>query len=220
MADRLKCLRCDAFILGVTARVNFGLCGHCKRDKDKSDFDAVVQGWIDNPQTLPGTHGNPDPEDISLQVAAAQIRSRLYPNREDIMQEGCQKVFDEAHERWTKNGSGALSEREKVTLAVETFYGEVNNGGLLQYLSNESGAFAQWAAEAFERIGIPAYAQVMRSVETLFPGGVIPEDEDARRAQTDAIDEERLEAVEKPFWNRYHADKNEIRRKLFNYLNR
>lgn len=220
MADRVKCLRCDKLILEATARFNDGLCGHCKRAKDKADFDAVVQGWIDNPETLPGTHGIPEPDSISLQIAAAYVRSRLHPTADDMMESACHKVFDKAHEKWTKFGSAALTEIDRVTLAVETFYGEVTNGGLLQYLGNESGAFAQWASESFEAIGIPAYARVMEDVKSLFPCGVIPEDADERWQKVEAIDDERLEAVEQPFWDRYFTDKKEIRRKLFEYQTR
>ena len=74
-------------------------------------------------------------------------------------------------------GAKALSEKEKHVLSVETFYGEVTNGGLLQYLGNQS-AFANWAAAGFDQIGIPEYAVVMRRVGSLFPNGVIPEDDD------------------------------------------
>jgi len=62
MSNRTKCTRCDSHILETTARKYNGLCASCKRDKERAEFDAVVQAWIDNPETLPGTHGIPEPE--------------------------------------------------------------------------------------------------------------------------------------------------------------
>lgn len=40
-------------ILEVTARVNNGLCGGCKRDHDRETFNATVRGWFADPKTLP-----------------------------------------------------------------------------------------------------------------------------------------------------------------------
>lgn len=219
MTDRIKCTNCDNQILEATARKNNGLCAICKRDKDRADFDAVVQGWKDNPKTLPGTHGIPEPESISLRMAASQLKSRLYPEADDIQEAVCHEYFAEALNKWTKYGSAVLSQKEKYTLAVETFYGEVTNGGLLQYLGNQSGAFAEWAVDAFEAIGIPAYANIVRNVKSLFPNGIIPENPDTRLDLVESIATKRLEAMEQPFWDQYRKDNKEIRRKLFQYLN-
>ena len=61
-------------ILEVTAKVNNGLCGHCIKDEHKRRFDAIVEGWIRNPETLPGTNGVPVPDDIALAIRASQLR--------------------------------------------------------------------------------------------------------------------------------------------------
>ncbi len=205
-------------ILDVTAKVNDGLCGHCIRDKHKEDFDAVVKGWIDNPSTLPGAHGNPEPKDFALKLAASQIRSRLYPTEQDQIEYFCEDFCEAAHAKWTNQGSSGLTAKEKHSLAVETFYGEVLNGGLQQYLGNESGTFAQWADEAFEAIGIPAYAEVIRNVKELFPNGLIPEDSNERWDIVESIDDDRLEEIEEPFWEHYQDHKNEIRDSMYAYL--
>ena len=171
MPNRIKCSRCDNQILEATARKNNGLCAICKGDKKRAEFEAVVQGWIDNPATLPGTHGIPEPDDIALGLAARQLRSRLYPNDDDVAESVCREFFDEAYDKWSQLGGAGLTEKEKHLLAIETFYGEVTNGGLQQYLGNESGAFARWAVDAFEAIGIPAYANVVRNVKASFSRG-------------------------------------------------
>lgn len=218
MSNRVKCLRCDLQILEVTARVNNGLCGGCKRDHDREKFEATVKGWFANPLTLPGMHGNPEPQDLALQVAAKQVKSTLYPNDEDKRENFCEDFFEAAHKKWSKRGKSALSEKEKHSLAVETFYGEMLNGGLRQYLYNESGAFAGWAESALTAIGVPECAQVVREVSSLFPNNLIPEDRDVRCDLLKEIPEARLESIEQPFWKAYHEDNYEIPRKLFEYL--
>jgi hypothetical protein len=220
MTTRVKCLRCDNQILEATARRNHGLCAICKSNDNSAAFEAAVQGWIDNPATLPGTNGIPEPRDIALALAARQLKSRLYPTADDRMEFACHKFFDVAHAKWSRRGPSALSDKERHVLAVETFYGEVNNGGLIQYLGNESGAFAGWAAEAFDAIGIPELADLMRNVQSLFPHGVIPEDPAVRWDLVEAIGREQLEALKPPSFNQYFTDSNEIRRKLFDYLNK
>ena len=205
-------------ILEATAKANDGLCGLCIRDKGKKDFDAIVEGWINDPSTLPGAHGNPEPEDFALKLAASQIRGRLYPTEEDKIDNFCEDFCEAAHAKWTNQGSSNLSDKERHSLAIETFHGEVCNGGLLQYLGNESGAFAQWADDAFDAIGIPVYATVIRKVKELFPNGQIPEDSNERWDLVEAIDDDQLEEIEEPFWERYHDHKNEIRELMYAYL--
>lgn len=205
-------------ILEVTARLNGGLCASCHATESKAAFDRTVQGWINNPETLPGTNGIPMPKDIGLSIAARQVHGRLFPTQEDKMEQVCHAFVDKAHNTWLFRGSSALNAKQKHALAVETFYGEVCNGGLLQYLSNESGFFANWAAEGFQAIGIPEYSAVMSEVQRLFPDQTIPEDPDSIFSLVDALDDGVLEKIEKPFWHRYFDNENEIRVKLYAYL--
>jgi hypothetical protein len=218
MVNRIKCSRCDNQILEATARKNHGLCAICNRDQDSADFQSTVKGWHDHPETLPGTNSIPEPEGIALRMAASQLRNRLFLTDDNQQESVCHRAFSNAYDKWAEGGARALSEAEKFTLAIETFLGEVTNGGLLQYLGNESGAFAGWAAKAFDAIGIPTYADVMRDVTSLFPQGVIPEKPDELWAVIETIDVQRLESIERRFWERYATDKKEIRRMLFRYF--
>jgi hypothetical protein len=79
MVNRIKCIRCDNQILETTARKNHGLCAICQRDKEIADRNALVKSWVDHPETLPGTHGIPEPEDYALRAAANEVKHRLYP---------------------------------------------------------------------------------------------------------------------------------------------
>lgn len=216
MTTRIKCNRCDRMILEITAKANNGLCGFCIRVEQRRVFEEVVEGWIRNPETLPGTNGIPEPTDIGLAIRAAQLRSARTP--EGQMELVCHAFFDKAHTKWNENGTEALSEKEKHVLSIETFYGEVTNGGLLQYLTNESHAFANWAADGFDRIGIPEYAVVMRRVASLFPNGIIPEDSLECDFIVFGLDDGILEEIEDGFWSRFRTDEGEIRRKLYAYI--
>jgi hypothetical protein len=222
MSTRVKCLHCDHMILEVTARLNEGLCGHCHARASSASWranrDKLVKGWLADPKTLPGTNGIPLPNEIGLAQAANEIRTRLFPTDADKKENFCAHFFNAAHNQWMARGSSSLSDKQKHSLAVETFHGEVCNGGLMQYLTNESGAFANWAADGFDAIGIPQYADIMRKVQALFHGGVIPEDTDVIFDLLDTLSEKVLEGIEQPFWDRYFSNEKEIPDKLYKYL--
>jgi hypothetical protein len=220
MVERTACVRCGNPILETTARKNTGLCAICKSEADRVASDAVIQGWIKDPTTLPGTHGIPLPNDIGLSIAARQLKKRLYPDDDAKLDAECHAAFNQAQDKWLSQGAAALSNRERYTLAVETFYGEVSNGGFEQYLTNESGEFAPWAEEAFAAIGIPELAEVMRNLADLFPEGTIPVDADDRLEHILSIDGERLEELASRFFAFERSDENRLHRKLADYLRR
>ncbi len=139
-------------ILSITAKTNRGLCGHCRNTAKREDFNAIVASWEKDPTKIPGTNGIPEPTGIALAIRARQMREAH--NEASRIERVCHDYFDAAHTKWSKQGSKALSSKERHVLAIETFYAEVTNGGLTQYLTNESHAFANWAAEGFEKIGI------------------------------------------------------------------
>ena len=218
MANQIKCNKCGVMILEVTAKYNNGMCAPCKSDYSRNKVDEVIQGWIDNPETLPGANGIPTPKDIVLAMAASRVRSQLFPTEEDKMESLCHDFFDRAHNKWGRFGPFFLNKKEKYVLAVETFYGEVWNGGLLQYLGNESGAFANWADKAFDVIGIPELADLMEQVKGLFPNSKIPKNPDVRWGMVEKIDGDDLEKLLDIVWEVCEDDGGLIRKKLFQYL--
>lgn len=130
-------------------------------------------------------------------------------------------VFDEAYDRWDEDGRESLSEGQVAVLAVETFFGEVLNGGFWQYFSNESGDFANCAPACLSRVGLSEYAKVLETFLHLFPEGTVSEDIDERAEQIDALSEvygeEFLEGLEQQFWNKFQ-DTTEFRDKLFAFV--
>lgn len=131
-------------------------------------------------------------------------------------------VFDEAHDKWTTEGRSGLTEGQLTVLAVETFFGEVLNGGFYQYFSNESGGLSLLAPNALRRVGLDAYATVLQPFLALFPDATPAEDTEVRQSQLDGIadryDEEKFEKMEEPFWDLIKANKREFRTKLFDYI--
>jgi hypothetical protein len=78
-------------------------------------------------------------------------------------------VFQEAHAKWTDENIEAdgndeqwtdertlacLTQGQITVLVVETYFGEVLNGGHYQYFSNESGGFANFAPAALRRVNL------------------------------------------------------------------
>lgn len=216
MYERIKCARCDRMILYVTAKSNDGLCGHCVKVAQREKFEEVVASWERDPTTIPGTNGIPEPADIALAVRARQMREA---NTEaSHIEKVCHDFFDAAHTKWSERGADSLSGKERHVLAVETFYGEVTNGGLLQYLGNESHAFANWASEGFDKLKLGELAKLMRKVMALFPESKIPADYDACWAIAKNLDEKVIDEIEAEFWRGWLQDKMEIRKKLYAYI--
>ena len=202
-------------ILPVTATANHGLCGPCRNIARREQFEDIVATWERDPSLLPGTNGIPEPTDLALAIRASQMR-----NEADRMEQVCHEFFEAAHQKWGELGAAGLNRKEKYALAAETFYGEVTNGGLVQYLGNESLAFANWAPEAFDKIGIPAFAELMRKVQALFPDSNIPQDHDKCCAVVDSLKDGTLESIEEAFWTRWRQDKTEIRKRLYAYISK
>jgi hypothetical protein len=134
----------------------------------------------------------------------------------------CHAVFDEAHLKWTMQGHSSLTEGEKTVLCVETFFGETLNGGLDQYLGNESGLLAQYGSVSLRRVGLDKYARILdktlaRCIATKEEGHG---DEIATRYELPDSEEEleALEELEKEFFDLYFADELEFRRQLLSYV--
>ena len=153
MTTQVKCNRCDRMILESTAKANNGFCGVCVKGEDRRVLEETVEGWIRNPKTLPGTNGIPEPSDCAGD-SAAQLRAARTP--EGKMQSVCHAFFEQGHTKWSELGAKALSEKGSTSQRIDVLR-QVTNGGLLQYLGNQT-AFANWAAAGFDQIGIPEYA--------------------------------------------------------------
>jgi hypothetical protein len=143
-------------------------------------------------------------------------------------------VFDEAHGKWTDSIPDdesddqrcdileVLTEGQITVLAVETYFGEVLNGGHYQYFSNESGGLANYAPAALRRVGLGEFAPVVAGFIALFPDGRVPEDSEVRQESLDRIadqyDDAFFERLESQFDKLYHRRKTREQEKLFSYI--
>jgi hypothetical protein len=137
----------------------------------------------------------------------------------------CHAVFDQAHDKWTEHGRASLTEGEITVLCVETFFGETCNGGLFQYLWNESGMLAQYASAALRRVGLEKYAAIAdqtlaRCVVTTEEDEDHPDKIITRHELPGEVndDDEPFADLEGMFFALYFADKQEFRRKMLAYI--
>jgi hypothetical protein len=147
-------------------------------------------------------------------------RLRDTPDKEAL----CHAVFDEAHSKWTLDGLTALNLEQITVICVETFFGEVLNGGLEQFLSNESGRLASHGPAALRRVGLPEYGDILEQVLARCTNTPavndhgIQEDffESPEHDDDDAADP--LQDLDDRFFEFYFANKLEFREKLFEYI--
>jgi hypothetical protein len=112
----------------------------------------------------------------------------------------CHFIFGRAHTKWSDHGSAALSVGERTVIAVETFVGETCNGGLIQYLGNESGAFAKDLPEALMRVGLVEFVPIALEMKKLF-GAPLAEDSGERWEQLEEVDETALDQLSDKFFD-------------------
>jgi hypothetical protein len=136
------------------------------------------------------------------------------------------RVFGRAYMKWITQGPEALTEGEVTVYCVETTFGEVCNGGIEQYLTNESGALAEHCPAAFRRVGLPKYADIIEEAISLCVKDYVelekdPDDPRSPHFMWELKDEtgsDPFEDLDKRFFKLYFADKDEFRVNLFKYI--
>jgi hypothetical protein len=84
-------------------------------------------------------------------------------------------------ERIKSHGFESLTLSERASFGVTWLYIETNNGGLHQFFFNDAGKLASDALRGLEMVGASATASILRRAMSVFPGGVIPVEQAARR---------------------------------------
>lgn len=90
-------------------------------------------------------------------------------------------------------------------LVLAWLIGEVENGGLIQYLDNATGNDFYRARNATERVGSADVVALMDKVAAMFPGGVVPREQGDRMSVTEALSEklegdDPFDALTRRFW--------------------
>ena len=137
----------------------------------------------------------------------------------------CHAVFDEAHIKWIFAGRNAINDSQLTVLCVETFFGEVCNGGLDQYLGNESGRNASFGSEALRRVGLPKYAEILEDALTRCTNtplenefGIMEDFFEPSESDGNGDDDGPLGDLDNRFAELYFANKTEFRDKLFQFI--
>lgn len=78
-----------------------------------------------------------------------------------------------------------LARPEYIVHLALMYDSEVGNGGHLQFLGNPGGAYALETAEALTELGLTIRAAALTSACAVFPGGVVPADDDVRDRLTE-----------------------------------
>ena len=89
--------------------------------------------------------------------------------------------IDRLYERIESHGFASLTLSEQVSFALSWLFMETNNGGLHQFFFNDAGKLSAHALRGLEMVGAPATASILRRAMSVFPGGVVPEDQAQRR---------------------------------------
>lgn len=135
----------------------------------------------------------------------------------DDLEESIGYFFEKAHWRAV---DGQPSEGETIVVAIEQFLGEMFNGGVYQYLTNESGALAGQLATSFRRLGFHEWSHLADEIAAFFPGEV-PQRGSERFTQLEHIDWEKAAGIDSRFselWDTAGCTIDECRRRLRDYI--
>jgi hypothetical protein len=93
------------------------------------------------------------------------------------------EIIKDIHRHWKARGSwDRLSHPEQVIYAIATIVDdEIQNGGIDQFLINDSGSMAQFAVASLAEIGATDTQAILARALTIFPGSNVPADVEARR---------------------------------------
>jgi hypothetical protein len=95
-----------------------------------------------------------------------------------------------------------LNHQQYVTWILFTLAVDIDDGGLAEMYYNGSGAFATEAPALLREAGAPEHARIIEQANHLFaPNGRVPTDEDARRAMSDGVDDDRFAALDDQLMN-------------------
>lgn len=91
-------------------------------------------------------------------------------------------VCEEAQDGIARSDLGQLTgfkitEEQLTVVAVETFFGEVENGGFDQYFCNQGFRITPYAEASLRRVGLDKYVDIMAKAAKVWPKGVIPTSE-------------------------------------------
>lgn len=97
------------------------------------------------------------------------------------MSDGQRTKMDDLMERLQASGYQSFTAGERMFFSLWWFQAETSNGGLHQFLFNDSGAYAADALHTLELIGASKTADILRRAMAVFPESLVPVDVQKRR---------------------------------------
>ncbi len=193
---KTNCSSCGCQIPQRTADRNGGLCAPCHRKA-----------------TSP-----PPPEEVFKPVppvTRAALDDAIIQHQRDAV---IDILFDPACDK-VNFRPAEMTEGDIIVYTIWTFLGETCNGGIIQYLTNQSGGWAHHCGPSLRQIGADKYADIIEEC--------IQEFTDAETAQDPhwesdlyaywAEHEETFEAEDR-FWEFYFANKDELPDLLYRFI--
>ncbi|MBI1249789.1 DUF4375 domain-containing protein [bacterium] len=105
-----------------------------------------------------------------------------------------------------RGGVLALSRLQRDALCIMSFQGEINNGGMHQYLLNSSGDLAQETPNVMRRIGAPVAAEILEKANSYFGPNGPPTDREARMEMLLALSEDKEQQIHDLTTDFYNAE--------------
>jgi hypothetical protein len=100
----------------------------------------------------------------------------------------CDATFAAIEGRIDESNLSASPRRDQVLYVLYYFTGEVLNGGVEQFYTNNSGHLAGEARVMLKEVGAPLSSLVLGVINRLFyPNGRIPRDQEAREAKLERM---------------------------------
>lgn len=111
-----------------------------------------------------------------------------------------------------------MTDGDIIVYTVWTFLGETYNGGIIQYLTNQSGGWAHFCANSLRQIGAAKYAEVIEEYIAAFTDKDTPAEWEKDLHAYWEKHGEPFETIEKNFWNLYQKNEQELPTLLSNYI--
>ncbi len=191
-----ECVSCGGTISQTTADRNGGLCSLCSRSVSPSPDARTVT------PKRPVSRATVD--DLILTRRIRTVLSLLFSN-----------ARDKANFRPSQ-----MTEGDIIVYSVLSFRNEIRDGGIIQYLSNESGAWAHQCGPSLRTIGAHQYADIIEASIREFTDAASPSDptwsndlEAYRRSNSEAF-----QLTNRMIWDLQDANKDELQNLLYAYI--
>lgn len=151
--------------------------------------------------------------------------SDLKLNRDDWSQMTDAEIFKEIEdaifEVWVDGEEDNLDPQIMNLIYVCNMFNQIDNGGIISFVDNGSGAFFHETLEALEKIQIEIIPAILIEFRDLFTDGIVPKDMVERRDEMDLILEnlEDGDALFENWDNIIYANRGAFQKKVIKSLN-